>query len=194
MTGFIESGFDPRDFEFIKEEHIKTENIPERFDYSRYTSLNIKNQGNRPTCVPHAISTMLEASDYKNEFNYDIDWVYERRPEPQGDGMTIRDALKILKSDLADPYMKYFRLRSILQIKWSIVANGPCIFALPVKSMDEYFWLGSEDFGGHAVCCVGYDDDGFIIQNSWGTCWGRSGMTKLPYDQLNYIIEAWGIL
>ena len=82
----------------------------------------------------------------------------------------------------------------MLQIKWSIIANGPCILALPVKSMGNEFWKGSENLGGHAVCCVGYDDEGFIIQNSWGSGWGYGGLTKLQYEDMNYIIEAWGIV
>ena len=60
--------------------------------------------------------------------------------------------------------------------------------------MNNEFWKGDENYGGHAVACVGYDEDGFIIQNSWGSGWGYRGMTKLPYDQLNYVIEACGII
>lgn len=192
MYGFIESEFDPRDLEFTKDEYIKSEELPRSYNYSEFMNLTVKNQGDHPTCVPTSISTMLEAMNYK--WKWDIMDIYNRRPDPKGEGMQIRDALKILKHDCGDPYMKYYRLRSWLQIKWSIVANGPCILALPVKSMDCEFWIGNEDLGGHAVACVGYDDDGLIIQNSWGSGWGSGGFTKLPYDQLNYIIEAWGIV
>lgn len=192
MYGFIKSEFDPRDLEFTKDEDIRSEELPKMFDYSKFANLHIKNQGSMPTCVPTSISTMLEAMNY--HFKWDILDVYNRRPEPKGEGMQIRDALKILKHDCGDPHMKYYRLRSELQIKWSLISNGPCIFALPVRSMNNEFWRGNENYGGHAVACVGYDEDGFIIQNSLGSNWGYGGMTKLPYDQLNYIIEAWGII
>lgn len=192
MYGFIESEFDPRDLEFTKEEDIRTEELPLMYDYSKFANLKIKDQGNTSTCVPTSISTMLEG------MNMNIDWnindVYDRRPEPKGDGMQIRDALKILKLDSGNKYMKYYRLRSWMQIKWSLIANGPCILALPVRSMNNEFWKGSGDFGGHAVACVGYDEDGFIIQNSWGSGWGYGGLTKLPYDDMRYVIEAWGIV
>ena len=38
--------------------------------------------------------------------------------------------------------------------------------------------------GGHAICCVGYDDDleCFIIRNSWGTSWGDKGHFYMPYN------------
>lgn len=191
MTGFIESGFDPRDFEYDIE--LKTEGLPTSFNYSKYTDIKVKDQGNSFTCVPHSICTVLEAQNFGKDIDYDIYDVYNRRPEPRGDGMMIRDALKILKKDSNNKFLKYFRLRNLLQIKWSIVANGPCIFALPVRSMNKEFWKGYENMGGHAITCVGYDDDGFILQNSWGRNWGDSGMTKLLYHDLNYIIEAWGI-
>lgn len=36
--------------------------------------------------------------------------------------------------------------------------------------------------GGHAFALVGYNDTGFVIQNSWGVGWGLSGFAILPYD------------
>ena len=36
--------------------------------------------------------------------------------------------------------------------------------------------------GGHAFALVGYDDRGFVLQNSWGPTWGACGFAILPYD------------
>jgi hypothetical protein len=36
--------------------------------------------------------------------------------------------------------------------------------------------------GGHAFAIVGYDRDGFWVQNSWGLEWGRDGIALLSYD------------
>lgn len=35
--------------------------------------------------------------------------------------------------------------------------------------------------GGHGVYLCGYNEDGWIIQNSWGTDWGMNGYFTLPY-------------
>lgn len=37
--------------------------------------------------------------------------------------------------------------------------------------------------GGHAVCCVGYDDatQMFLCRNSWGYSWGQAGYFWIPY-------------
>jgi hypothetical protein len=36
--------------------------------------------------------------------------------------------------------------------------------------------------GGHAFAIVAYDGNGFWIQNSWGTGWGRKGFARIGYD------------
>jgi hypothetical protein len=46
--------------------------------------------------------------------------------------------------------------------------------------------------GGHAFALVGYNERGFVVQNSWGTSWGASGFAVLPYD--DWIVngtDAW---
>jgi len=41
--------------------------------------------------------------------------------------------------------------------------------------------------GGHAVLCVGYDDEKqvFIVRNSWGESWGDGGYFYMPYAYLS---------
>jgi hypothetical protein len=50
--------------------------------------------------------------------------------------------------------------------------------------------------GDHAFAIVGYDADGFIIQNSWGDVWGgfngRGGLAHWSYgDWAENIVDAW---
>ena len=46
--------------------------------------------------------------------------------------------------------------------------------------------------GGHAFAIVGYNEVGFLIQNSWGTDWGKGGFATLPYeDWLDSAYDAW---
>lgn len=46
--------------------------------------------------------------------------------------------------------------------------------------------------GGHAFALVGYNDCGFIVQNSWGRRWGSGGFALLPYeDWVNHGTDAW---
>ena len=41
---------------------------------------------------------------------------------------------------------------------------------------------GGKHDGGHAFALVGYTEDGFIVQNSWGPAWGTGGFALLTYD------------
>lgn len=48
------------------------------------------------------------------------------------------------------------------------------------------------EMGGHAFLIAGYDDVGFLIQNSWGTKWGHNGYATLRYDDwLDNGYDAW---
>jgi hypothetical protein len=51
---------------------------------------------------------------------------------------------------------------------------------------------GVELSGGHAFALVGYNRDGFIVQNSWGTSWGLCGFAVLRYDDwVENGLDAW---
>lgn len=46
--------------------------------------------------------------------------------------------------------------------------------------------------GGHAFCIVGYDAEGFIVQNSWGPKWGSGGLALWRYeDWLDNVSDGW---
>jgi len=50
----------------------------------------------------------------------------------------------------------------------------------------------SRDSGGHAFAIVGYDRQGFWIQNSWSPDWGKGGFAHLGYeDWLENGMDAW---
>ncbi|WP_439588256.1 C1 family peptidase [Hydrogenophaga sp.] len=50
------------------------------------------------------------------------------------------------------------------------------------------------DLGGHAFALVGYNDRGFIVQNSWGNRWGAAGFAVMPYsDWVKYGTDAWAL-
>lgn len=45
---------------------------------------------------------------------------------------------------------------------------------------------------GHAFALVGFNGDGFIVQNSWGKSWGSGGFAVLTYaDWLANAMDAW---
>jgi C1A family cysteine protease len=64
---------------------------------------------------------------------------------------------------------------------------------VPLPKTDEKM------LGGHAVLCVGYDDEKkvYIVRNSWGTEWGDEGYFYLPYDYIhdhNLASDFWTVI
>jgi len=58
---------------------------------------------------------------------------------------------------------------------------------------------GEQSIGGHAICCVGYDDTKghWIMMNSWGSDWGANGFFYLPYAYLTnttFTSDLWVLL
>ncbi len=50
------------------------------------------------------------------------------------------------------------------------------------------------ELGGHAFALVGYNERGFIVQNSWGKRWGAAGFAVMSYsDWVKYGTDAWAL-
>lgn len=46
--------------------------------------------------------------------------------------------------------------------------------------------------GGHAFAAVGYNEEGFWVQNSWGDSWGDHGLAIWKYeDWIETLVDAW---
>lgn len=64
-------------------------------------------------------------------------------------------------------------------------------------SFDDNIWTipvqgGHAEHPGHAFAIVGYNERGFLIQNSWGTGWGSHGLAILTYDDwLRNAMDCW---
>lgn len=81
-------------------------------------------------------------------------------------------------------------IRTNNQAKSWIASKGPIMTGMEVYA--DFFSVDSEevykhtsgDFqGNHAICIVGFDQQGWIVKNSWGTWWGNQGFCKIGYNQ-----------
>ncbi len=90
----------------------------------------------------------------------------------------------------------YYRCWNEKQIKTALIKHGPVLISMntyngaTIKN-DTYVWDSSKDHGLHCVLLYGYDERGWLIQNSWGKYYAGDGRFVLPYNfKIN---EAWGI-
>ena len=117
---------------------------------------------------------------------YDVDKFTEEPPQ------AAYDAAKAHKS------VRYYRVaQHERMLKGCLAAGYPFVFGFTVLSSFETQEVadtgvmpmpadGDKQLGGHAVCCVGYDDDKqcFVVRNSWGSSWGDGGYFYMPYKYM----------
>jgi len=99
----------------------------------------------------------------------------------------------------------YARLKSILEMKRSLLVNGPFLAGVKVfkswmtKKVQKTGLVpmpkrNEELLGGHAICIVGFNDTKQLLKfkNSWSAKWADKGYGYLPYDYMkSYFHDAW---
>jgi C1A family cysteine protease len=222
------SPVDERDF--IAESIYSPEvDVPRFLDLRPFLS-PVVNQGPQGTCSAQVAKVMKEYQEYKlqgltgDEALMSAQFVYNFREEPNYEGMTPRETMKILQKtgicrELIYPYgtIQYpsnipqiaiddaqnFQIEAYAQIdtqeglKKALVKDGVCYICFPVYNESSRMWKpdqGQENMGGHAMAVVGYNSKGFIIRNSWGVQWGDNGHTIYPYEDWGAHWEIWTTL
>jgi C1A family cysteine protease len=226
LNQVVASTFDLRDYKIQV-----SSNIPETFELDNLPK--VKNQGNKPTCVAHACSSLMEWHYLKNSSKYRVfstQFIYGLRDIGYyiGNGMMVRNALKTMVnygvpfnskcpgnddyeeaikdvSENLDIYLQesckykivnYFKCNKPDEIKSAIMKHGPVIMAMNYNhksSIDNDCYIDNPEFNGSSHCMLiyGWNEKGWLIQNSWGTTFAEDGRFTLPYSQK--ISEAWGI-
>jgi C1A family cysteine protease len=80
-------------------------------------------------------------------------------------------------------------------LKVSLYHNGPCYISFPYYGKHAEFWKPVNDNNtkgniGHVVTAVGYNTDGFILRNSWGSNWNGNGHTILRYEDFSLHVKC----
>jgi len=94
--GAILSIGDPRDRRYAATTAPREE-LPDRFDLTSEQS-EVMNQGGEPICVACALCSIAESKDFYYPTNLSECWLYKRRAN-KGDGMMLRDALKLMQKE-----------------------------------------------------------------------------------------------
>jgi len=93
-------------------------------------------------------------------------------------------------------------ITTVDELKTALFLNGPCPFGVYVYGNKNGYpkyqrmWLKDNEYstilGGHCMCFVGYNSNGFIVRNSWGEDWNplnsttdMKGYDYLPFTDFN---------
>lgn len=192
--GYIKSKLDGSELSFNK----TSNNLPEEYSFL-HDLPRVLNQGNDPICVPCSISSYINWKGYNN---VNLKEIFNNGGTSSG--MSFKDALHFLRHNGVSTdngnfkINQYCMIGSIPVLKTALVMNGPCIIGVPVyNDSRNNFWkkYPSDSLqGGHALSVVGYNKDGFIIRNSWGTSYGDKGYWHMSYEDFNNIYEIWTII
>ena len=92
-------------------------------------------------------------------------------------------------------YVRLFTENEIQQFLLS--TNCPIPISISTRNMELEDGIlqipeSYANLGGHMILIIGWNETGFIIQNSWGEEWGDKGLGILPYEYR--INEAWGVV
>jgi hypothetical protein len=224
-------------YEIPKSSHdIRDYTITADIDFPTEFSLEtppVKNQGLKPTCTAHALSSVAEYHHHKQHGEYEkfsTEFLYCLREDGDSmrDGRSIRQALRILQKygvpfeadcpgnhdleegmkhifadlekykELAYPHRisAYFKINTAEELKTALMKYGPVVISMDTHNLswlakDVYKFVESTKSGRHCVFIYGWNEKGWLVQNSWGKLYGWDGRFILPFDfQLN---EMWGI-
>ena len=180
--------------------------LPKSYSYRRFLP-KVLNQGMESICVPCSVSAYLNwrenlPTGSKKDNKIDYHEIYKIRTN-YGEGMSFKEAFHYLRHHGVSSAVgnlkisEYALLRDAYQLKNALIMNGPCVGALPVYSDRPEFWNKepNDDFYGfHAISIVGYNTEGFIIRNSWGTGFADNGYTVIKYEDFNKILELWTVI
>lgn len=146
-------------------------------------------QGAEPICVSATLYEMIRYNLWllKQKANITRKTLFTGGEK----GMKVLDGLQLAKDK--GYIAHYYIIGSEESAKRAILAKGVLLAVLPCKNDSSEFWKDGTTIGYHAVSIVGFDQEGFLIKNTWGISWGQGGYTTLKYQDFNFIKELWCI-
>lgn len=222
----IKSPYDIRDYTITADT-----DLPKEFALE---TVPVKNQGSKPTCVAHALSSVIEwhyQRQHKTYEQFSTEFIYGMREGHSniGDGLVIRLALQTIQkygdvpySDcqgnndykkamenvagrrdeliaLAHPHRisAYFKIKNADELKTALMRYGVVVVGMDAHNVnwlsgDVYKYLESTKSGYHCVFIYGWNEKGWLVQNSWGNLYGWDGRFIIPFDF--DFFEMWGVV
>eukprot|EP00121_Abeoforma_whisleri_P002271 Awhi_evm1s2033 len=93
-------------------------------------------------------------------------------------------------------FMDLFEGKTVSKIKAEVFSSGPVEVAFTVYQDfmsykgGVYHHITGPQMGGHAVKLIGWTEDAWIIQNSWGPAWGEGGTFRIRMGSNECGIES----
>lgn len=201
---------------------LKVKKMPARFVWTRHLQ-DVRIQGVQGSSLAHVGSTMIEwklRKIDKKTVRMSPQFIYNNRKDKDTNQMCGRELMEILKTTgccsekivphgstktdeihnfKADQHkiQSFGKILTIEGLKRAILLYGPCLICLPVYNFNISMWKqhpGEEKLGGHAFAVVGFNKNGFILRNSWGSHWNGNGHALFSYKDWGLQDEIWTVI
>ena len=192
----------------------KNEKLPDSYILPAERLPAVTNQGSVGACVAFALAEILSVFNL-DEFGelerFSEGFIYGYNRESSYMGMYPQKTIDIMRKTGSVP-LKYFdKLYEMPELREDILANPNLAklveiaqkyrikgyvgflrgeieevkqalftYQTPIFAVSPYYFGGS-----HAIIIVGWEKDGWVIQNSWGENWGENGRTCVPYSKVS---------
>ncbi len=124
-------------------------------------------------------------------FNIEMPECYNRLKNIINDDIYSEAAIGKVKS--------YARCGSNNDIKYALMNYGPVLMSIKwyngskiIDANGTIEFNKDTDYGYHGIMVYGFNETGWLCQNSWGKYWGKQGRFVLPYEY-GYT-EAWSFI
>lgn len=94
----------------------------------------------------------------------------------------------------------YYSISSINELKYALFHHGPVLAGMKIYdhaswANNTYRYTTNDTWSGHAVLIMGWNEQGWIVQNSWGVLWGDKGRFYIPYSTNfnDVFMEVYGV-
>lgn len=103
----------------------------------------------------------------------------------------------IYENALNQQVRSYAKCKSEKDIKHALMNYGPVLASVKwydeAEIIDDVIYMDTDsDYGYHAIMIYGWDELGWLCQNSWGKGWNGDGRFIYPYE--DPIAEAWSLV
>ena len=206
-SGALPSPRDIRDYKLSAAVQL-TEKFPITFQLS---PAKIKNQGTHPTCVAHALASLVEyynVRDTKNYNRFSTDFIYGCRTDDDylGEGMYLRDGLKVIQKYGDVLYKQLPGNTDVPTARQKVFANfDELVSQAAPNRISTYYKICSLNelkhaliHGGPVPACIALFEDGDIDSNgvyyySSKEVSGYHAVLVIGWDENNLIIQnSWG--
>lgn len=125
-------------------------------------------------------------------YNIEMPHCCDRLKVDLNDAPAVYDEAAICKIE------SYARCQTEDAVKYAIMTYGPVLMSIKWDNLCWTDFSGVVHFnkllgnGYHAVMVYGFDEQGWLCQNSWGKLWGNGGRFILPYE--HGFRDAWSFV